>query len=309
MNKILLVLQIIVPVFTILALGYFVKRKRIINKQGISGLKIFVTKFTLPILIFGVFYKFDFGKDALFCFVVILLSCCLGLLIGHILNRVFHNRHSLLRLLTTGYETGSMGYALYILLFGKEHLASIALINLGNVVFIFTIYLFLINVENGGKKENSLRFILKSPLVWSLILGLIFGISGLGKLIDQSALASIIEKTLSFISEPTSCVILFVVGYELYFSISFVKKAIVYCLLRLVVASLLCLLCLSILPLLITMDKYMMYAVLLLFSLPPVFILPILLQKEEEIMKATACISLYTIITVFVFGILALSAI
>ena len=60
MDKIVTVVSIVLPVLIAMGIGYFAKKKNIFSAEGVEGMKGFVTKFCLPLVIFGTFYNATF---------------------------------------------------------------------------------------------------------------------------------------------------------------------------------------------------------------------------------------------------------
>jgi hypothetical protein len=59
----------------------------------------------------------------------------------------------------------------------------------------------------------------------------------------------------------------------------------------------------------VSINDYTLYAIILVFSLPPVFLLPVFTSNMEETKYASTVISFYTIVSIFAFVIIAISAI
>ena len=115
MDRFFSVLPIIAPVFITILLGYFSKCKGIVSPGGISGLKALVMNFSLPAVIIGAFYRLDVSTDILVIAVIIFCAGTAGFLIGKLLKKLLRIRQDAMPFLMTTFETGMIGYGLYIL--------------------------------------------------------------------------------------------------------------------------------------------------------------------------------------------------
>lgn len=302
------VLNTVLPVLLTLALGAFARKKQIIPPQGAASLKLIVSNFTLPAVVFGAFYNAHYDVS-IFVFALVMLLCCsLGLLLGKLAVKLLRIGQPLLPFLTSGFEVGMMGYALYTMLFGAEHLTSMAIADLGQVVFVFSVYMSLLNAQSGMGKKETIRAMLYSPPFWGIFSGLVIGVTGLGALIANSAAGSVLESVLSFLGAPTGYAILFAIGYEIRISRSNLKDALIAAISRLVIMAGLSLLALTLVNLFIPVDVYLKYALLLVFLLPAPFMLPIFVKDPVQSSYASTCLSLYTLISIGLFAVLTVFA-
>ena len=143
MEKLLGILEMIVPVLVMLGLGMLCRTKGIIQKQALSGLKSFAVNICLPAVLFRAFYNAAYSLDIIIIAVTMFIVCLLALWAGFFFRRV-SRRHRLEPFLMTGFEAGMLGYALYTLMFGRDALTYFATVDLGQVLFVFTVYLYLL---------------------------------------------------------------------------------------------------------------------------------------------------------------------
>ncbi|OQB23602.1 MAG: Membrane transport protein [Firmicutes bacterium ADurb.Bin182] len=305
MNKTLTVIKIVLPVLTAILLGLAARKRNALTSEGVTGIKTFVIRFTLPALIFGAFYKAAYDYSTLICFLIIFLACCAGYLTGRLIQRVFIKNRPLLPFLTTGFEMGMMGYALYIMLFGEENLSNMAIADLGQVLFVFTVYQTLLNMKKDQGIREAVRTMITTPVFIAIALGVIFGLTGLGSALSNTEAGGVIEALIEFIGKPTACAILFAVGYDVKFSKSSMKDAFFAALARIGVMAALCFLTLMLLDALIFVGSELKWAVILMFALPAPFVLPVFVESESEAGYVSTCLSLYTLISVGLFAAIA----
>lgn len=216
MAQTLSVLEMVVPVIVMLLIGYFCRVSGILTKEGLNGVKSVISNVTLPVVLFQAFYATSYSLDSLFMFSVVFISCLLALGCGFLLNR-FVPTSKLMPYLLSGFEVGMLGYALYGLLAGPDRLSYMATVDLGQVLFVFTIYLTLLKNATGQKPslKEMLKEMCKNPAFRGVTLGLIVGVTGLGNLITASPVSPIFSAVIEMITLPTSAMILIIVGYEL----------------------------------------------------------------------------------------------
>ena len=192
------ILVIILPILAALILGFVAKQKNILTQSGIDGLKALVMNFALPAVLFGAFYDADFGVENMIVAAVMFLCCGAGLLLGKLVAKLFRIRRDLLPFLTSGFEAGMMGYGLYTMLFSEQQVASFAMVDLGQVLFVFTVYMALLNMRKGITGRETMVSMVKSPIFLAIVAGAVVGATGLGSMIQLSPAGGAIDEVLSY---------------------------------------------------------------------------------------------------------------
>lgn len=121
-------------------------------------------------------------------------------------------------------EGGMLGYALYGLITGTQ--TGFAAVDLGQTVFAYTAFLALLKMTDGKKvtARNLLGNMFSNKCFWGMLLGIICGATGIGKLVLNSSVGGIVTSVISMIAAPTSAIVLLVVGYELNMKCELMKK-------------------------------------------------------------------------------------
>ena len=146
-----------------------------------------------------------------------------------------------------------------------------------------------------------LREMCKNPAFRGVVLGIIVGITGLGNIITASPIGPIFSETIEMITLPTSGMILIIVGYELSMRkdlIGPVLKTIVFR--TVVMGALLCIASLIVFQI-VPFDKQLFMAMILLFSLPAPFIIPLYADVESEGIYISTTLSMGTLVTILIF--------
>lgn len=306
MQLIIPVLEMVLPVIVMLFLGYLCRVKNLVTKEGLAGIKSVISNITLPVVLFKAFYTTDYSLRSVLGFVIIFTSCILALLAGYALNR-FVAQSKLMPYLLSGFEVGMLGYALYGLLAGTDKLSYMASVDLGQVLFVYTVYLTLLKNATGQKTDvkGILLSMIKNPAFQGVAIGIIVGITGLGGFISSSPVGGIFEEVIEMITLPTAGMILIIVGYELSMRRDLIGPVVKTIAFRVAVMTVL--LCVSafIMFSILPFDKNLFMAMVLLFSLPAPFIIPLYADVESEGVYISTTLSMNTLVTIFIFILLS----
>lgn len=302
MTQTLSVLEMVLPVAAMLLIGYFCRVSGILAKDGLNGIKSVISDITLPVVLFKAFYATSYSLDSLFMFIIVFISCSLALGCGFLLNR-FVPDSKLMPYLLSGFEVGMLGYALFGLLAGPDQLSYMATVDLGQVLFVFTVYLTLLKNATGQKPslKEMVKEMSKNPAFRGVTLGIIVGVTGLGNLITASPISPIFSAVIEMITLPTSSMILIIVGYELSMRRDLIVPVVKTLVFRTIVMGvLLCAVSLIIFQV-VPFDKQLFMALILLFSLPAPFVIPLYADVESEGIYISNTLSMGTLVTILIF--------
>lgn len=303
MDQLAGVFNILLPVVIMPILGIVCRRTGLLKKEGIGGLKSVVVNICLPAVLLKAFYKADYSPRIAIVTAAMFFVCIVALALGFGIKKALRSDSRPLPFLMTGFEAGMLGYALYALLMGS--LTPFATVDLGQVLFVFTVYFTLLKKSEGGTLKSALKSMITSPVILSIALGVALGASGLGQRIGESTAGPIVQSILDFISAPTSAIILLVVGYDLEFKKGSVTRALAASCIRLVIMAALCALTLLVVSALTPIDTPLRWAFILMFLMPPPFVLPVFVRDESENAYVSATLSFSTIIALAAFAAIA----
>lgn len=204
-------LQVILPVFAVIALGRLCRAHNILTAEKVAGLRDAAVNLTLPAVSLITFAQADYSPEYLLVTIWIFLACAIALGLGKIAQRMLRIPGKLMPFLCTGFEGGMLGYSLYPLIYGD--LSPLAILSLGQILFIYTVYKARLSGASGPRKV--LGEMVRTPALWTLTIGLVLGVSGLYRSMEASGLQIVFDKTVSFISAPTSFMILLCIGWDL----------------------------------------------------------------------------------------------
>jgi len=143
-----------------------------------------------------------------------------------------------------------------------------------------------------------------SPVLWAIIAGMFFGMTGLYSALDPMGISGVINKLAEFIAAPTSCLILISIGYDLQFKGVPWKKVLSYTGMRVAIMAL-------ILGMALIVNRRllggMMHegALMLMMILPAPYVLPIILDTENERADIASTLSVMTLLSLVLFSLMA----
>ena len=301
MDIVLSVLKTVLPVVFALVVGMMCRVKNFISREGIDSLKKVVVNITLPFVLVNALATAQYDRSSLLVPAVIFVACCLALVIGIGLSKLMR-LGKLPAYLATGFECGMLGYALFGLLFPEEATSNFAIPDLGQTVFVFTLYKALLSGKDS--KKAVVRDILTSPIIWAIVAGVLIGATGLYGLMEQVGVSPILDEMTAFISAPTGMIILLVVGYDLNLRQIKLKDTFSLIALRLVTMGV-------VLVLVLLLNKFVLGgmihvgAIILMFLLPPPYVLPIFSTDESQRARLSSAISALTLVTMILFAVMA----
>ncbi len=306
MSRFTEVLCIVLPVILMLFLGMLCRKKQLIGRSGIDALKTVAVQIGLPAVLLHTFAAAEYSWATLVVPLIMFLLCVLAWWLGKAAGRVLGMKSRFVPFLTTGFEAGMLGYALFTLLYGSERLADFARIDLGQVLFVFTLYKVLLST--GGKEKPPVRQLyremLTSPIIWAILAGVLLGVTGLYRAMVPSGAAGVLDACTDFISAPVGGLILLSIGYDLVFDDIPWREALKAVGLRLVIMAVLGAGVLALFRLLWPESRWDQ-AVWLMFLLPPPYVLPVFSTDEEQRVYLSSVLSLSTLVTLAGFVLLA----
>lgn len=307
MENMIPVINTVLPVILMLIIGMLCRRFSVMTREGILGLKSLVLNITLPCLVLQAFATMEYSpKSILLVFMMYGISI-LALLLGKVLRIVFREKSPFLPYLTTGFEAGMIGYALYMLLYGSDSVSYFAGVDLGQSLFVFTCYKVLLSLGNSEEKtgpKEVIKDMLSTPIIIGIIIGVLLGATGIYNALIPSGVASIFDASVNFISAPTGAVILLTIGYDLVLKDTPWGAVIKANFARLIVMAIMRIAA-GLMVRAIGMGNVLDPALNIMFILPPPYVLPVFAEDENARNYISSSLSVSTILTVVLFVVLA----
>jgi predicted permease len=302
LDKLIVLLETALPVFLALFMGAMCRSREFITRDGVATLKKVVINLTLPFVLFDAFATAEYSLSSLILPAIIFAVCCVALALGFLIVKLSRSGSKLAPYLASGYEAGMLGFALFALLFPGESISKFAMLVLGQELFVFTLYKSMLTGKTG------LRAILKdvttSPTLIGVMIGIIFGATGLYDLLGTWGVAGIVDSVTSFISAPTAMIILLTVGFDLVIREIPWKKTFGFIAMRLGIMG-------ALLGVVILLNRTILGgmihegAAILLFILPPPYVIPIFADEPSERVQISSSLSALTLITMVLFAVMS----
>lgn len=302
MSQLVTVIETALPVFLALSLGAWCRSSGFLTRDGIDTLKKMVINLTLPFVLFDAFATVEYSLSSMILPAIIFVICCVMLVLGNVIVKACGLNSRLAPFLASGFEAGMLGFALFVLLFPHESASKFAMLVLGQELFIFTLYKTLLS----GKTD--LKAIAKdfvtSPTLIAVVLGIVVGATGFYGKLTEWGISGIVSAVTDFMSAPTGTVILLTVGFDLVLREIPWKKTAGLIAMRLAVAGVM-------LGLLILLNRTVLHgmifegAAVLLFILPPPYIIPVVADEPSERVQISSALSALTLITMVLFAVVS----
>ncbi|MBS3736204.1 MAG: AEC family transporter [Candidatus Bipolaricaulota bacterium] len=305
-SQYLLITYNVLPVILLIAGGKLLRQFDFLSKKAVDGVKDIVVNIGLPALLFTAFSSVKFQPKYLAVF-ALMFGLCVGLFyLGKLIARVFNIESRIFPFMMTGFEAGMLGYPVFQATFGESELFKFAIVDFGQVTFVFLVFVPLL-IRMGQKKSEKgspVLMFLKSPPVIGILFGLLFGTLGVFEGVSEGEFTNVILTTLNYLGALVVPLICLVIGYELQFNPKGIKKALLTTVIRLTILVVMGVaLGGLIFSGLLGFGHTFVLAFVTMLVLPPPFVTPIFLEPrdEEEKQFVLNTLSIHTIATLIVF--------
>ena len=309
MANVLEIVSRIFPVILLIITGNLFRYFNFIKSQTVEDIKKLVVNITLPALLFSAFSNtvFELGYLAIFC--AVFINCGIMLAVGRSIQKALKADNIYAPALFSGFETGMMGYSIFAVVYGADNLYRLAVVDLGQVTFVFFILIAFLKKADGAELKNKdiILSFLKSPVIVAIITGIIAGAVGYPVLAKGFPPIGAVNEALRLLSQLTMPLICLIIGYEikvdlknifLPLKIAFIRTAIL--------TSFAVLINTFIVRRLLGLDRLFEAAVYTMFILPPPFVIPIFAKKwPEKRQLLLNTISVSIVVSLIVYIILA----
>ena len=300
------VLKTILPVMVMLGIGILCRSRRIISREGINALKNVVVNICLPAVLLNAFATTRYTLMDVVIPLLMFLVCVAAWALGRTAGRLLKMPSRFVPFLTTGFEAGMLGYALFGMLRGGGHTAEFARVDLGQVLFVFTLYKVLLGLE--GRERPGFGALMKqmvlSPIIIAIAAGVLLGATGLYRALEPSGVSGLLTACTDFISAPTGAIILLTIGYDLVLAdIPWASTGRVVAV-RFVIMMLLRAALILLLKLLWPQSN-LTAAINVMFILPPPFVLPVFADDADQRVYVSSALSVSTLVAIAGFAVLA----
>jgi len=293
------ILQTALPVFLALGVGVFARKKQFFTRDHIDAMKKLVINITLPFVLLSAFASADYNTAALVLPTMTFLLCCVALSLGFVILRLCKVKSRLAPFLASGFEAGMLGYSLFALLFPEHSVSTFAVLDLGQTLFVFTLFKILLSGKTDWKAI--LKDMVTSPILWAVFAGVILGVTGLYRM---PYVGNLLDSTCDFLSAPTGMVILLTVGYDLVLGEIPWKKTVGFIGMRLGIMAVIA-------AIMIVLNRTVLNgmifegAALVMVILPPPYVIPVFADEPAERVSISSALSALTVVSLLLFAVLS----
>lgn len=302
----------VVPIFVLLVLGYLIKRKKFIAANTINEIKKLIVNFSLPAVLFTSFLDLNIQLNFIWIVLAVILINIIMLYFGKLFSSFLNKDDPYLPLIFTGFEVGMLGIPLFGTIYGLDNVKFMGVIDIGQELYVWFILLaLLLKLKNDNQSsgfKNLFKSFISSPVIISIISALFINISGLNTNLGETVVYTSIINSLDLLASLTIPLILIAIGYEIDFKLDDISLSIKIVFFRLLLFIIFAL----------VIGKYIftdilsltpMYsrALLSVLILPPPFILPLFIKKEDlkQRLYINSTLSLHTLISIIIFVVLS----
>ena len=306
MDKLITVLESIVPIFTAILLGVFARRKQVITTDEIKGLQQYAMKFGLPCVLFNSCLTSDLRAEAITSMALVfplVLGSSLWAFRARKRTFCYHN----FPMLFSAQENGMLGIPLFMSLFGTQQAYRMGVLDMAQtLVAIPVIAILMANVDDNPSILSIVKKVFQSPLLIMSILGLVLNLCGVIEVLNRFGVGDILTETTGFIAHPVSAAILFSVGYNFSVNGDNLKPIFKISAIHVAIFTVFCLIMQGAMFLLPSVEPETRWALLFFCTLPPSFLTPGLGKNKEDFAVTSGVCSVLTILCLIIFCIIAI---
>lgn len=302
MDSILSAVQTALPVFLALGLGMLCRQKKFLSREGIDALKKVVLNITLPAVLVNAFATAEYSASTIVLPALMYGLCCLALGLGFVIIRISGMKSHLAPFIASGFEAGMLGYALFALLFPEVSASRFAILDLGQTLFVFTLFKVLLSGKRDAKAV--IRDMASTPILWAVLAGVLLGATGLYGKLQQWGVGGILDGVTGFVSAPTGMIILLTVGYDLVLREIPWKNTAGLIAMRFGVMAV-------VLGILLLLNRTVLNGIIfegaavLMVLLPPPYVIPVFADEPGERVQIASSLSALTLLTMVLFAVLS----
>lgn len=301
----------LLKILVMMAIGIFCRKSNLLSRTGTSEIKKLITSIVLPVAIFNALAMAEYDRKMVMLFLIILVLLLIAFGVGFLASPILPEPYKrYLPFVTSVYEGGMMAFPLYMSLFGEEKLSNIAIFDIATMLFCFSVFISALQAVESGKTinvSNMVNCALHNPVFIAAVMGIFCGVTGLIKTLVGSDVGIVYTSIKDIITAVLNPLILLIVGYDFEFDAKRIVVASKAILVRVVTQGIL------LIPLLFFIlhqypgNTFMLGAVFIYMSAPPSLGIQSYIETEEPNKFISTVNSLYMIVTLIVYAIVAVT--
>ncbi|MBE2239094.1 MAG: hypothetical protein IAE81_14990 [Caldilineaceae bacterium] len=300
----------VLPVLLLFALGAIFRRTGFLHAATVEEIKKLIVNVTLPAVLVLAFAAVTLEAGHLAIAALVFAACAGVLVAGRVLHGPAGADSAYLPPLLTGFEAGMMGYAIFAAVYGAEQLFNFAVVDLGQVVFVFFILVPFVQRQGSGAIPftQTVRGFITTPVILSIVAGILLNRLGVMPALTAFPLTNALFDTLGLLAAVTTPLIGLVIGYEVNVQRRGLSAPVRTVGVRLAIWVVLGLLLNTlVVNRLFLGDRMLQAAVMTMFVLPPPFVIPLFLRNAtpEDQQYVVNTLSFATLVTMVAFTIVS----
>ena len=305
MDKVISVIQVVLPIFVAVFLGVFARKKRMFLHSEIEAFQRFVVKFCFPCLLFRSCLTAELGPEALSGLILPVLLLFMAIW-GFKVGKKWFPYHNIPFVFCCK-ETGMLGIPLFMILFGADQAYRVGILDVTQAIVVFPVIAILGAAPGTAASPKAVvKEMFKSPLILMSLTGLVLNLSGAWDWMQAIRIDGIVTDTFSYLAQPVSMLMLFCVGYN--FTMDSDNRKEIFRIVAahtilFVTAGVLMQLALFLFP---GVDGLTRWALVMYTVLPSSFMVPSLGRNEKDCNITSGVCSVLTAITLVAFCMIAI---
>ncbi len=275
----------VLPVLLLFALGAVFRRQGFLTSSTIDGLRKLVLNVTLPAALFLAFLNTQLEPQYAVIIISVFGACLVVLMAGPFLRRGAGVRSETMPSLMAGFEAGMIGYALYAAIFGQAELYRFAIVDLGQVVFVFFVLAPVVMRWASGHApplSETLTTFVRTPVIIAIVAGVAGSLLGLGDTLLANPIGEAGLTTVGMLAAVTTPLIAIVLGYSTSLSAGSLRDPVRTLAVRLPIwVGLALVFNVVVIEGLLGLDRLFGAAVMVMAILPPPFVVPLYMARAR----------------------------
>ncbi len=308
-------LSTVLPVLLLFGLGALLGRRGFLRPATTDDLRRLVLDVALPSALFLTFLRVQLQPELLLIVVSMFAACAAVLAAGPLIGRLVGIRSPLLPPLLTGFEAGMLGYAIFGAVFGAQELYRFAIVDIGQVVFVFFVLATVLGRRSRSAPPtlgDTARAFIRTPVILAIAAGIVGGAAGAGPVLDAAPLGRALLVTLGLLAALTTPLIAIVIGSTIRLSRRGLTMPLRTVAVRMSLwVGLALVFTTVVIDGVLHLDRLFGAAVLTMAVLPPPFVIPLYLPADaatdEEREYVLSTLSLATLGTLVAFSVVAVA--
>ena len=297
------VLEMIVPIAIAFSLGVMMRKLKLMDDNGCATIKTLVSKVLLPVILLNAFLFADYSKESMAIIIVFFIAMIAVLGIGFLMRRFIPERAKYFPFVFATIEGGTIGYPLLAMLYGTRGTSDMAIIDVAHTVFLFLIAIPIMQAADGNEPDfkKLMKNAVLSPTFLAMVIGIALGLIGLDTWMTGTAVYGIYQAVISFLTNPAGMLIIVTLGFGISISPELLRPVLFTSLTRLATMAVFCALSSFVIFRFIPYSKETFVALMIAFSLPASYAIPMFGKFEGHKEYVATTISFSTVLTLIVF--------